>query len=77
MAKEVLIGIFVAVIAGLILHYVFGIGKSKSPEGKIIMRNVKSTGNGGDGIRIKGSQNVDMDNVETYDNGGQGISTER
>ena len=42
--------------------------------GKITMTNVTSSNNGGDGVRIEGDIDVDIDGLVTEGNGGEGLN---
>jgi hypothetical protein len=41
---------------------------------KITLINVTSTNNGGDGVRIEGNINVDVNGLITHGNGGKGLN---
>lgn len=41
---------------------------------KIVMRNCTALNSGGDGVRIEGDFDIEMDDIYTAGNGGQGIS---
>ena len=41
---------------------------------KIVMRNCTSLNNGGDGVRIEGDFDIEIDGLHTAGNGGQGIN---